>query len=134
MEKVALKIKTILNTCENNWNEKRLKYRLYFALPSSLTEEFQVAAFRNNLTHSINQVFYPHVSTEALPNLRVDAFKKCRDKFKGSKETLLFSDWGECSSDVDSVWSHDLSWDLPVRYFSNLVHQFGLTLFTINKH
>lgn len=134
MEKAAVEIKTVLDNCENNWNEKRLKYRLYFALPSSLTEEFQVAAFRMNLTHSISKVFYPHVSIEALPNLRVDAFKKCTDKYSNDTGTFLFSDWGECSYDVNTSSDQDLSWDLPVRYFSNVIHQFGLTLFTVKKY
>ncbi|XP_075221500.1 phosphatidylinositol glycan anchor biosynthesis class Z isoform X2 [Lycorma delicatula] len=116
MDQVAMKIKTVLNTCETKWKEKHLKYKLYFALPSSLTEEFQVAAFKMNLTHSINKVFYPHVSTEALPNLRVDAFKKCKDKYKNDTETFLFYDWGECTSDSSSYWNQDLSWDLPPHH------------------
>ncbi|RZF39822.1 hypothetical protein LSTR_LSTR000470 [Laodelphax striatellus] len=136
MSVVASNIKTLLDECDKRWLEKRLKYKIFFALPSSLTEDFQVAAFKLNLSHSIQEVFYPHISTEALPNLRVDAFKECRiQKSTYSEVDHRFVDWGECSSDKEEVRERerDFTWDMPLRYFSNLVHQIGLTLFRIEK-
>ncbi|XP_039278397.1 GPI mannosyltransferase 4 isoform X3 [Nilaparvata lugens] len=131
MSVVAANIKTLLDECDRRWVEKRLKYKILFALPSSLTEDFQVAAFKLNLSHSIEEVFYPHISTEALPNLRVDAFKECRMKL--SSVDSRFVDWGECNKDGQRERERDFTWDMPLRYFSNLVHQIGLTLFRIEK-
>ncbi|KAJ9592185.1 hypothetical protein L9F63_001301, partial [Diploptera punctata] len=51
--------------------KKRLDYRLYVALPASLMEEFHLAAPNGSqgFQYSVEKVFYPHVSVEALPDV-----------------------------------------------------------------
>lgn len=114
----------MLDSCEQKWKEKRMKYRLYLAIPSSKTEEFQMAAFKLNVTNRVETIFYPHLSTEALPNFSIDVFKKCDQDY----ESHQFG--GECRARLNLA--QDLSFDLPIRYFSHIVHQLGLTVIRIH--
>lgn len=123
VDHAAQKVKEILDSCEQKWKEKRMKYRLYLAIPSSKTEEFQMAAFKVNMTNTVEHVFYPHLSTEAMPNFSMDVFKKCNQ----DHEVDEFG--GECRAQLSLA--QDLSFDLALRYFSHIVHQFGLTLIRI---
>lgn len=118
------KVKEILDSCEQKWKEKRMKYRLYLAIPSSKTAEFQMAAFKINMTYEIKHIFYPHLSTEALPNFSLDVFKKCNQDYE------LDEFGGECRAQLS--FAQDLSFDLPLRYLSHIVHQLGLAIIHIH--
>lgn len=67
MERIVSQLKEILDVSEERWKEKRLKYRLYYASPGSLAIDFRLACLNNNLTLNVETIFYPHLSTEALP-------------------------------------------------------------------
>ncbi|PNF33376.1 hypothetical protein B7P43_G04178 [Cryptotermes secundus] len=117
LEVVHMKLHTLLEICELKKNEKRLDYRLYLALPASLMEEFYVTA--SNLTadldFSVEKVFYPHVSTEALP----DIFH-------------LLSD--ECMNyDTQTYCERETLYLSPLKFLSRFVQQFGLTLIRIRR-
>ncbi|OXU23237.1 hypothetical protein TSAR_003180 [Trichomalopsis sarcophagae] len=66
------RISSTIEECEKDLHFKRVPYRLYYALPYSLYNEFadyvlnnETQSFKFNLVKS----FYPHVSMEKLPEL-----------------------------------------------------------------
>jgi phosphatidylinositol glycan class Z len=117
LEDVHMKLHTLLETCELKKNEKRLDYRLYLALPGSLMEQFLVIAsnLTSDLEYSVEKVFYPHVSTEALP----DVYHLL------SEECMNFHTQKYCDSDTFFL--------SPLKFLSRLVQQFGLTLIRIQR-
>jgi len=117
LEDVHLKLQALLETCELKKNEKRLDYYLYLALPASLVEEFHLTApnSTSGLEYSVEKVFYPHVSTEALP----DVFH-------------LLSN--ECMNyDTQTYCENEKFYTSPLKFFSRFVQQFGLTLIRIQR-
>lgn len=68
MEQVVQKIIDLQEKSEQIWKEKKLKYRLYYASPSSRSFDFRLACTDHNITVKVETIFYPHLSTEALPN------------------------------------------------------------------
>lgn len=119
MDVVVENIKAILNRSENLWNEKRLKYRIYYVAPSSLMNDFQAAAFNQNLTQLVDTMFYPHLSVEALPKFEVYSVQKCNDH--GNEQTCHLED------------NLKFSLELPLKYLSSLAHQFSLTVYKIKN-
>lgn len=105
VENAVIKAKDALDMSENIWQEKRLKYRVYLALPTTRFTQFQVIARRMNITYSVERVFYPHLSTEAMPDV---GFHFDMSDFQNSANKLLKS-------------------------FSNVIFQFGLSLIRITK-
>ncbi|KAM8713227.1 hypothetical protein ACLKA7_013527 [Drosophila subpalustris] len=122
------KVKLISGNCELKRNgAKRLRYKMYLALPASLSGELHEALQRSNASSYLHfellSVFYPHLSTEAFPQLQ-----------------------GRHPCDVDAPhWTHDdlrgtcaveqpptLSLSYLTRQFSSIVHQFGLALYEID--
>uniref|UniRef100_A0A146LIZ0 Mannosyltransferase n=1 Tax=Lygus hesperus TaxID=30085 RepID=A0A146LIZ0_LYGHE len=67
MDTVALKLSVIVERAEETWREKRMKYKVYYAGPSSLTQDLQASAFKYDMNATIERVFYPHISAEAFP-------------------------------------------------------------------
>lgn len=117
LEDVHRKLQTLLETYELKKTEKRLDYRLYLALPASLVEEFHITAPNSTsaLQYSVVKVFYPHVSTEALP----DVFH-------------LLSD--DCmNSNTEKYCEREKFYTSPFKFFSRFVQQFGLTLVRIQR-
>jgi phosphatidylinositol glycan class Z len=117
LEDVHRKLQTLLETCELKKIEKRVDYRLYLALPASLVEEFHITApnSTSGLEYSVDKVFYPHVSTEALP----DVFH------------LLSHD---CMNyDTEKYCESEKFYTSPFKFFSRFVQQFGLTLIRIQR-
>lgn len=117
LEDVHMKLHTLLETCELKKNKNRLDYRLYLALPASLMEQFHVTAsnLTSDLEYSVEKVFYPHVSTEALP----DVFHLL------SEECMNFDTQKYCDSDTFYL--------SPLKFLSRFVQQFGLILIRIRK-
>lgn len=105
VENAVLKAKEVLDMSENIWQEKRLKYKVYIALPSSRFFQFQAIAYQLNITHSAERVFYPHLSTEAMPDFR---FNFDVTDFKTNSNKLF-------------------------KHFSNIFFQFGLSVIRITK-
>lgn len=59
-------IKNIVDEAEATKTKENLNYSVYLALPSSLVDD-QTNFQASNLTFTRDSVFYPHMSTEALP-------------------------------------------------------------------
>lgn len=118
IENVALKVKNVVEESEKVWQEKRLKYKVYVAVPTSQLVEFQMAAFKMNINYTIEQIFYPHISTEAMPDFSMKMLTNC-----------------------DSYHSHNcqlsnnlFSLTFIIEYFSHIIQQCGLSVIKINKY
>ena len=114
---VHVKLQALLETCEYKRREKRVDYRIFLALPASLMEEFHLRApnVSAGFEYSVEKVFYPHVSTEALP----DVFH-------------LLSH--ECMNDnMQEYCEVERFYTSPLKFFSRLMQQFGLTLVRIQR-
>ncbi|EDW00642.1 GPI mannosyltransferase 4 isoform X1 [Drosophila grimshawi] len=128
LDNLMYKVKLISANCELKRNGvKRLRYKIYLAIPAALSGELHEALQRSNASSYLNfelvSVFYPHLSTEAFPRLQ-----------------------GRHPCDVDAPhWTHDdlrgtcaveqpptLSFAYLSRQFSSFVHQFGLALYEID--
>ncbi|ALC41889.1 CG3419 [Drosophila busckii] len=124
------KVKLISASCELKRNAaQHLRYKLYLAIPATLSSELYEALDRSNASSYLHfellSVFYPHLSTEAFPRLQ-----------------------GRHPCDVDAPhWTHDdlrgtcaveqaptLSFSYVSRQFSSFMHQFGLALYEIDVH
>nr|CAD7405165.1 unnamed protein product [Timema poppensis] len=116
LETVHHKLVSILKSCEEIQTEKKLDYRLFVAVPASLLEKFDktVLTFNSSFSYSVSKVFYPHVSTEALPTLSFEnecQLENMNLRFCKAKQIYL----------------------APLQYFSKLAHQFGLALLEMHK-
>lgn len=67
MESVSDKLAELLQTSEQSWKEKRLKYRLYYACPGTLKTDFELACLTHKMTAKVERVFLRHFSAEAMP-------------------------------------------------------------------
>lgn len=82
IETVLMKIKLMLDICEVRTVQKGIRCRMFLAIPESLRDEMDYKYRTNNNTYNFLQyeavkVFYPHISTEALPQ-----FSFSHDYFK----------------------------------------------------
>lgn len=115
MEHVHRKLGELLYNCEEKKQVQKLNYRLYLALPATLSEDFHATSLKNisKFSYSIDHIFYPHVSTEALPNLFAHTHCPEEDEIIGfcDNEPFLNS---------------------PFNYFSKIIQQFGLILIRIS--
>lgn len=126
MGELQQKLKLLLDVNEMKRKTKNEDYKLYLAIPSSLTEELSIAFFKSNYTlikyHRV-KIFYPHLSTEALPKLylkhpteiKTDVFDLDRTchLYENEQEILPYS--------IASI----------LKQFSSFIHQFGLVLYKI---
>ncbi|XP_039955385.1 GPI mannosyltransferase 4 [Bactrocera tryoni] len=107
------KIKLILSYCENKYVTKQQQYGLYLALPASLSDnmlaELQTLGTTTNIRTQLKQIFYPHISTEALPRFHI--------KQHSSKAT------------VDSM----LSYSYVSEKLLSFVREFGLALYEVQS-
>ena len=58
----------VRDECAREWSERRVKSRLYLVAPSSLRPELTLLSLGLNVSLSVDTVFYPHLSVEALPS------------------------------------------------------------------
>lgn len=117
IESVALKVKDVVEESEQVWQDKRLKYKVYVAVPTSQLSEFQMAAFKININYTVEQIFYPHISTEAMPDFSMKMFTNC-DSYHSPN----------CQSS-NSLFSLTFI----IEYFSHIMQQCGLSIIKINK-
>lgn len=126
VDELYRKLKIILDYNEVKLSTKSQNYQLYLAIPTSLTEDLSLAFWRSNSTvmkHERVKVFYPHLSTEALPKFSIKHPAEIKtDVFDLDQKCSLY----ERGSDDDSVVS------MIIRQFSSIVHQFGLALYRID--
>ncbi|XP_063240991.1 GPI mannosyltransferase 4 [Bacillus rossius redtenbacheri] len=115
LDRVLGRAESLITSCERTYAEKKLDYRVYVALPMSLAERFYGLVDRTNssLSYATVKVFYPHVSTEALPSFPLAA--KCRPE----------------QSESDSC--EEYFYSSPIKFFSRYAQQFGLALIKIQK-
>ncbi|XP_017125470.1 GPI mannosyltransferase 4 [Drosophila elegans] len=122
------KVKLISGNCEvKQSGASRLRYKLYLAIPASLSADLHEALVHSNASSYLNfeliNVFYPHLSTEALPRLQgrhpcdVDAPHWAHDDLRGT-----------CALEQPPA----LSFAYLNKQFSSFVHQLGLALYEID--
>lgn len=126
MDELQYKLKLILDVNEMRLHRDKQNYKLYLAIPSSLTEDLSVAFFKSNHTmikYQRIKMFYPHLSMEAFPRLFVQHPAEIRtDVFNLDRTCHLFENQKE-------IEPYSLSGIL--KQFSTLIHQFGLVLYRI---
>lgn len=116
-------------------SSKRMrKYRIYLAIPASLSGQLNEAFYRSNTTimrYQQVRVLYPHLSTEAWPNLWMKHPCEVNTDFDEIDSTCDASERPAIAND----WSL-LTVEGMVRSVSSIVHQFGLVLYQIqvNHH
>ncbi|KAI9576771.1 GPI mannosyltransferase 4 [Glossina fuscipes] len=119
LEKLIL----ITSNCEVKKETKKLHYRTFLAIPTSLSGDLNYALSQINATffqYDLKRIFYPHLSTEAFPN----AFARhpCKiDPPHWINENLE----GTCFIEQDPA----LNFAYIMQQFSSFVHQFGLALY-----
>lgn len=127
------RLKLLLDTNEYRMKtaepgKKVRKYRIYLAIPASLSDELNVAFYNSNTTimqYKQVKVLYPHLSTEAWPNLWIK--HPCE----------VNTDFGEIDSTCDAserptINNGDwLSVEGIMRRVSSIVHQFGLVVYQV---
>lgn len=86
IEQVLHKLKLMLDVCDVRTKQQGVRCKMLLAIPESLRDEMDYQFKRNNSTLSFIsyqpvKVFYPHVSTEALPRLNFspNMFKELYD-------------------------------------------------------
>ncbi|GAB0090040.1 Mannosyltransferase [Sergentomyia squamirostris] len=125
MKLLYRKLKLILDVSELKLVGKKQRYALFLAIPSSLTDDLNMAFYASNSTlmrQKQVKVFYPHLSTEAMPNIFV--------RHPCEVNTDFFEIDDTCSA-YDEDKEEFYSVDNFLRRFSSLIHQFGLVLYRI---
>lgn len=125
MDKLHRKLKLIIDICQLRKVDKNQPYRLYLAIPSSLSEELNLAFYRSNSTvmqHRLYRVFYPHLSTEAMPRFSMQHPCEVNNDVSEIDETCGI---------YEDVHHWDLTMSAAIRQFSSIIHQFGLNLYRI---
>ncbi|XP_031633791.1 GPI mannosyltransferase 4 isoform X2 [Contarinia nasturtii] len=126
MDELQQKIKLLLDFNELRLHNNQQNYKLYLAIPSSLTEELSIALFKSNYTmikYQRIKSFYPHLSTEALPNFFRHHQTEIRtDVFNVEQKCSFYENYEEISPYSTSG---------ILRKFSAIIHQFGLVLYRV---
>lgn len=114
---------------------------LLLAIPSSLSEDLSMAFWRSNTTlvkHERIKVFYPHLSTEALPKLFIRHPTEIRmDLYSGvapEQKCGLYDQYAGEDDYYGDNWQkqeQQLSVTMLLKQFSLIIHQFGLALYRI---
>ncbi|XP_053670213.1 GPI mannosyltransferase 4 [Anopheles nili] len=120
------KLKLLVDVCEMRSISANQRYRLYLAIPSSLSEQLNDIFHNRTATlikHSQVRVFYPHLSIEAMP------------KMFGQHPCGINTDVDELD-DTCPIYALDdeqnpFSIGRVLKQFSSVAHQFGLILYRI---
>ena len=117
-ENINVKLINVLKYGEEKRKKLRKNYRVFYAFPTSLYNEFKTSHeyYKMNYTYKIDKIFFPHLSTEALPNLIVNTSDD-GDVIRMTTNTSGIFNVFDC---------------VPLRYFIEFFHQFGLILIEIN--
>lgn len=125
-DELQQKLKLILDVNEMRAHRERHLYKLYLAIPSSLTEKLSIALFNSNHTmikYQRVKMFYPHLSIEALPNLLLKHPTEIRtDVFNLDRTCHLYDNQEDPAP---------YSFGSVLKQFSSFMHQFGLVLYRI---
>lgn len=109
----------------------KYKFQLYLAISSSKIDELNYVFYKNNnqslLTYKEVKTFYPHLSTEALPNIYARHPCELNTDIDEIDNTCSLEEVYE-NFDSDKIFSSEFL----LRQVSSLVHQFGLTVYKID--
>ncbi|XP_055390414.1 GPI mannosyltransferase 4 [Condylostylus longicornis] len=120
IDKLLKKIKIILDVNEMKFINKKKIYRMYLAVPTSLAEDLNIGFQKfPDIKYEQVKVFYPHLSTEALP------------KIFGRHPCDLHVDFDNLQGTCDIENKNYFSFSYILKQFSSIVHQFGLALYRI---
>lgn len=125
------KIKLIVDVGEMKWTKEKRPYKLLVAIPSSLTEDFAVALYRSNNTfikYRTLKVFYPHLSTEALPTLFAKYSNELTTNALQMGQLDHMNEANE-TGEQDDLKPFSIEW--ICRKLSLVTNQFGLVLYKI---
>lgn len=128
VHEVVTRTKRLIDIAEVKARSSKTNYEFFIALPASLAVEF-TSLYREQYKYielSIEKIFYPHLSTEAFPDLFHIFHHPC-----DIKDTVELEDY--CLDDeTDDGW---LSISSVVNKMRSGVERFGLILYRINvKH
>uniref|UniRef100_A0A182TH70 Mannosyltransferase n=1 Tax=Anopheles melas TaxID=34690 RepID=A0A182TH70_9DIPT len=127
LEQLYRKLKLLVDVCEMRSISANQRYRLYLAIPSSLSERlndiFQNRSTAALIKHSQVRVFYPHLSIEAMPQVF------------GQHPCGINTDVDELDDTCPIYALEDeqnpFSVGRLLKQFSSVAHQFGLILYRI---
>lgn len=126
LDSLQLKIKSHLDSYEMQLHRDKERYEMYLAIPSSLTEELNIASFKCNHTmikYRRVKVFYPHLSTEAFRFPFVTYSTRIQADVLDLDQSYFFE---------NEPHSYDpFSINGIYKQFSVMIHQFGLVLYRI---
>lgn len=132
MDELQQQVKLLLDANEIRKHQSKMSksiqtnYKLYLAIPSSLTEELSIALFKSNHTtvkYQRIKMFYPHLSIEAFPNFFLRHLTEIRtDVFNLDQKCEIYDNRKEIEP---------YSLNAALRQFSAIVHQFGLVLYRV---
>ncbi|XP_023302292.2 GPI mannosyltransferase 4 [Lucilia cuprina] len=123
LKNVISKLKLIIANNELKKESKKIRYRVFLALPSSLSDDLDYVLQQSNvsyLTYDLKRIFYPHLSTEAFPQF-LGRHPAIIDPPHWSEDNLK----GYCSLEQEP----ELSFSYFSKQFSSFIHQFGLALY-----
>lgn len=126
LETLQQKVKLLLDVNEMRLHRDKKNYKIYLAIPSSLTAELSIALYQSNHTmvkYQRIKTFYPHLSTEAFPNFFARHLTELRTDVFNLDQTSNFYD------NYTDVEPYSLS--AAFKQFSAIVHQFGLVLYRV---
>ncbi|CRK94987.1 CLUMA_CG008475, isoform B [Clunio marinus] len=126
MEEMFKKTKLLSDVAENRMTTKNINYDLFVAVPTSKAFELNQIFHKHRGIFSFKEerIFYPHLSTEAFPNIH-QVFHPCEIDIVDENE---FDE--QCVEDEvllsSAVWT---------RKFTSIAQQFGLVVYKIEvKH
>lgn len=126
LDELQLKIKSHLDAYEMQMHRDKTKYEMYLAIPSSLTEELNIASFKCNHTmikYRRVKVFYPHLSTEAFRFPFVTYSTRIQADVLDISQSYYFENEQHLYNPFSATEMY--------KTFSAFVHQFGLVLYRI---
>lgn len=126
IDELQRKIKLILDVNEMRLQHDKKNYKLYLAIPSSLTEELSIALFESNhtmLKYQRVKTFYPHLSIEAFPNFFIRYLTEIRTDELNLEQKLEFY------NNQDEY--EPFSFSSVFRQFTSVLQQFGLVLYRV---
>lgn len=126
MEQMFKRMKIVLDAAELKLRTKNMKYDVFLTVPSSRAYELNQIFYKyqNLIGYKEMQTFYPHLSTEAFPNLEVTVHP-C--EINTNVDELDDT----CSLESQENMRDELSVASVLRKVSMTAHQFGLVLYKV---
>uniref|UniRef100_A0A336MMM5 Mannosyltransferase n=1 Tax=Culicoides sonorensis TaxID=179676 RepID=A0A336MMM5_CULSO len=127
LKNVYAKMKLLLDVNEmKKVTNKQHRYKIYFTIPTSKVEEWNQVFYNKSASSPVIQkkvkIFYPHLSTEALP-----------DFYSHHPHEIEVTSDDKITSNQDKIENEDNLYSIEgaLKKLSSIVHQFGLILYKI---